>query len=91
LIEKAEWSFQDLHMALEMINLAVAIWVNFGHLNQVEAARIAGKLPVKFETAYIVSRHRVYNFKKPWFQSNGPQTRMDARPVFTTLVTCLRL
>jgi hypothetical protein len=34
---------------------------------------------------------RVYDFKKASPKSNAPETRMDARAVFTTLLTCLRL
>src|SRR5450830_215623 len=33
----------------------------------------------------------VYDFRKSSPKSNAPQTRMDARGVFTTLLTCLRL
>ena len=33
----------------------------------------------------------VYDFKKASPKSNATQTRMDARDVFTTLMTCLRL
>ena len=33
----------------------------------------------------------VYDFRNSCRKSNGPQTRMDARAVFTTLITCLRL
>ena len=33
----------------------------------------------------------VYDFINLSPKSNAPQTRMDARAVFTTLLTCLRL
>jgi hypothetical protein len=33
----------------------------------------------------------VYDFRNLSVQSNTPQIRMDARPMFTTLLTCLRL
>lgn len=37
------------------------------------------------------SKVRVYDFKNPSRISNSLETRMDARAVFTTLITCLRL